>query len=283
MEYNARVRPSPPLTARPAALTAQACAKLNGILTLAPNSLGPTWRLEAPGAGEGGAALGAAARPLVPSDDWYGARDALGAPSGAVAYASDFFPLWAGCCDAARARAAAGALQQSGLVGVGGIQASTLATGQQWDAPNCWAPLQDVVACGLFAVDGVTEDGAAAALGRTIVQGFVEGALSGWRVAKVPGAGEGGAMHEKMHAHLRCVGAARRARAPARIRDTTCSLARSFALSRARSLSPPSAPALSRSGERGAGGEYLPQEGFGWTNGAVLRFIEAFGASAFAP
>ena len=204
----------------------------------AANSLGPTWRL-VEGAADG--PVCSDVRPAVPMDSWYGPRyEATGEPRGVIAYASDFFPLWAGCCTVEKARRSATALQQSGLVGVGGVQvrvrvvenegerevrvlrlmdlyllfqyqsaistqASTLATGQQWDAPNCWAPLQDVVAAGLFAVNGATEDGAAATLGATVVKGFVEGALAGWRTPKSGEEGEGGAMHEKMHAHLRCV------------------------------------------------------------------------------
>ena len=33
-------------------------------------------------------------------------------------------------------------------------------------------------------------------------------------------------------------------------------------------------------GERGAGGEYLPQIGFGWTNGAILSILEKYGHSS---
>lgn len=31
-----------------------------------------------------------------------------------------------------------------------------------------------------------------------------------------------------------------------------------------------------REGERGAGGEYAPQEGFGWSNGAALLMVERY-------
>jgi alpha,alpha-trehalase len=30
-------------------------------------------------------------------------------------------------------------------------------------------------------------------------------------------------------------------------------------------------------GERGAGGEYVPETGFGWTNGVALDFLDRFG------
>jgi alpha,alpha-trehalase len=34
-------------------------------------------------------------------------------------------------------------------------------------------------------------------------------------------------------------------------------------------------------GERGSGGEYLAQSGFGWTNGAIIRIINDFGDDLF--
>ena len=33
-----------------------------------------------------------------------------------------------------------------------------------------------------------------------------------------------------------------------------------------------------RPGERGGGGEYVPQIGFGWTNGVVLSLLPRYGA-----
>ena len=37
-----------------------------------------------------------------------------------------------------------------------------------------------------------------------------------------------------------------------------------------------------RPGERGGGGEYVPQVGFGWTNGVVLSLLQRYGGSAGA-
>ena len=36
---------------------------------------------------------------------------------------------------------------------------------------------------------------------------------------------------------------------------------------------------VTRPGERGAGGEYTPQQGFGWTNGAALMLLQQYGGS----
>lgn len=32
-----------------------------------------------------------------------------------------------------------------------------------------------------------------------------------------------------------------------------------------------------QAGETGTGGEYVPQTGFGWTNGVVLEFLDRWG------
>lgn len=66
--------------------------------------------------------------------------------------ASDYVPLWCGCCAAGsdQAQQVAESLAGSGLVQAGGL-ATTLAqgTGQQWDWPNAWPPLQHMAIEGL--------------------------------------------------------------------------------------------------------------------------------------
>ncbi|KAJ6393473.1 hypothetical protein OIU77_022846 [Salix suchowensis] len=34
---------------------------------------------------------------------------------------------------------------------------------------------------------------------------------------------------------------------------------------------------VQKCGESGGGGEYIPQTGFGWSNGVLLAFLEEFG------
>lgn len=66
---------------------------------------------------------------------------------------SDYAPLWAGAFDSndtQRISDIVGSLRASGLVQVGGIQATTTFSGQQWDAPNAWSPNQDMVVEGLL-------------------------------------------------------------------------------------------------------------------------------------
>ncbi|GAX83830.1 hypothetical protein CEUSTIGMA_g11254.t1 [Chlamydomonas eustigma] len=66
-------------------------------------------------------------------------------------YASNWVPLWCGCCQpgSAEAESAVRGLVGSGLLQPGGIMTSLYDSGQQWDAPNAWAPLQHMIVCGL--------------------------------------------------------------------------------------------------------------------------------------
>ena len=57
------------------------------------------------------------------------------------------FPLFAGVATADQARATARALTP--LIGEGGVRTTPVASGQQWDDPNGWAPLQWIAYRGL--------------------------------------------------------------------------------------------------------------------------------------
>ncbi len=62
--------------------------------------------------------------------------------------AATLYPLFVGLADAAEAQAVAN-ITRAQLLQRGGIVTTTLATGQQWDAPNGWAPLQWIAIGGL--------------------------------------------------------------------------------------------------------------------------------------
>jgi alpha,alpha-trehalase len=47
--------------------------------------------------------------------------------------------------EGAQALAALTAFRRSGLLGPAGVLTTDANTGQQWDAPNAWPPLQDIV------------------------------------------------------------------------------------------------------------------------------------------
>lgn len=106
-------------------------------------------------------------------------------------YASDFAMLWAGVADDAddrEQRAIVETLAESGLIQAGGVLTSRHVTGQQWDAPNAWPPLQFFVAAGLRRLR-VSE---AQTLASTIETRFLNSAYAAWSTT--------GDMHEKYDA-----------------------------------------------------------------------------------
>lgn len=62
--------------------------------------------------------------------------------------AATFYPLFAGAASGKQAQAVADSARRD-LLAVGGLRTTTLMTGQQWDRPNGWAPLQWVAIAGL--------------------------------------------------------------------------------------------------------------------------------------
>ncbi|CAN0840877.1 TRE1 [Linum grandiflorum] len=139
------------------------------------------------------------------------------------AFASNFTPFWIDLfhSDTSLAEQVTESLQSSGLVLAAGIATSLTNSGQQWDFPNGWAPLQHLI------VEGLARSGSkkAKALAEEIAVRWIN---SNYIVYT-----RTGAMHEKLD--------------------------------------------VQACGEFGGGGEYVPQTGFGWTNGVVLAFLEEFG------
>ena len=127
------------------------------------------------------------------------------------------FPLFFGLATAEQARRVAQRLQADFLK-PGGYVTTLSRTGQQWDAPNGWAPLQWIVTRGLknYGYDTEAETGA----GR-----WVQNNLKVYRNT--------GRMLEKYD--------------------------------------------VERLGTFAGGGEYEVQDGFGWTNGVLLRFMDELG------
>jgi len=66
--------------------------------------------------------------------------------------AATLYPLFVGIASPAQAKAVA-ATTRAKLLGEGGLRTTTLRTGQQWDEPNGWAPLQWI------AIDGFARNG----------------------------------------------------------------------------------------------------------------------------
>nr|QOL01196.1 putative extracellular protein TR9_008 [Trebouxia lynnae] len=73
-----------------------------------------------------------------------------------ISYVSQYIPLWVGIADegSAQAQAVTQSFFDSGLIQPGGISTSTYNSTQQWDFPNCWAPLQDIMVEALTSYGG---------------------------------------------------------------------------------------------------------------------------------
>jgi len=138
-------------------------------------------------------------------------------------------PLWAGLAAPGRHTDIVAGLRASKLLGVGGASTTVMeGTGQQWDAPNAWPPLQSMLIEGLRRLDAPS---GGPPLAMELAQQWVGTCYAAWR--------QTGYMHEKYNAF--------------------------------------------RFGSGGSGGEYEPQVGFGWSNGAVLQMLRDYGNSLVAP
>uniref|UniRef100_A0A2N9H7U0 Trehalase n=1 Tax=Fagus sylvatica TaxID=28930 RepID=A0A2N9H7U0_FAGSY len=139
------------------------------------------------------------------------------------AFASNFIPLWIESfySDTTLVEKVMKSLQSSGLVCPAGIATSLTNSGEQWDLPNGWAPLQHMI------VEGLARSGSKEA------RSVAEDIAVRWLRTNYVGYKKTGTMHEKYD--------------------------------------------VEKCGEFGGGGEYVPQTGFGWSNGVVLAFLEEFG------
>ncbi|XP_022995786.1 probable trehalase [Cucurbita maxima] len=138
-------------------------------------------------------------------------------------YASNFIPLWIESfySDSIQMKKVLKSLRNSGLLCNAGIATSTINSGEQWDFPNGWAPIQHMIVEGL----------ARSELKEARV--LAEDMAVRWLRTNYVAYKKTGYMHEKYD--------------------------------------------VQKCGDFGAGGEYVPQTGFGWSNGVVLAFLEEFG------
>jgi alpha,alpha-trehalase len=97
-----------------------------------------------------------------------------------VVSVSDYAPLWAGVLDGSdskRVGEVVASLRDSGLVQVGGVQATTTFSGQQWDAPNAWSPSQDMLVEGLL----LANTSEATAMARDVARTWVRAGLTAFQ------------------------------------------------------------------------------------------------------
>lgn len=83
---------------------------------------------------------------------WYVDRDLERGQTRPALTAAALFPLWLQVATRPQARQTAAAVEAQ-LLREGGLLTTTVNTGQQWDAPNGWAPLQWVAVDGLQRYD----------------------------------------------------------------------------------------------------------------------------------
>nr|XP_056716804.1 trehalase [Euleptes europaea] len=138
-------------------------------------------------------------------------------------YPSNLTPLWAECgLEGAAMEKALRYLENSPALSYShGLPTSLARTGQQWDFPNAWAPLQHMVIAGLAKLPSSR----ARELAFTLAQNWVRTNLAVYETHQ--------AMFEKYD--------------------------------------------VEGDGTPGAGGEYVVQEGFGWTNGVALQLLDLYG------
>ncbi|KAL2453509.1 Trehalase [Abeliophyllum distichum] len=138
-------------------------------------------------------------------------------------FASNFVPLWIQLfnSDDEVVDEVLRSLQNSGLLCPAGIATSLTNSGQQWDFPNGWAPLQHMI------VEGLVRSRSEQA------RSIAEDIAVKWIRTNYVAYKNTGNMHEKYD--------------------------------------------VEKCGDFGGGGEYVPQTGFGWSNGVVLAFLEEFG------
>lgn len=138
-------------------------------------------------------------------------------------FASNFVPLWIELfnSDASVVEKVMESFQSSGLLCSAGIATSLTNSGQQWDFPNGWAPIQHMIVEGLVR-SGLKE---ARLMAEDIAMRWIRTNYAAYKNTST--------MLEKYD--------------------------------------------VEECGKIGGGGEYIPQTGFGWTNGVVLAFLEEFG------
>ncbi|KAB0791763.1 hypothetical protein PPYR_03563 [Photinus pyralis] len=99
-------------------------------------------------------------------------------------YGSNLAPLWSRCYESKRAPQLANAtvsyLEREGILGyLGGVPTSVLNSGEQWDLPNAWPPLQDIAINGLRS----TGDVRARSLANQLAHRWVDANILGFTTA----------------------------------------------------------------------------------------------------
>lgn len=190
-----------------------------------------------------------------------------GAPPGQQVWfqISQFYPFWTGAApesirsDPKAIRRAFARIEELLQSRAGAIAATNLVTGQQWDEPNVWPPLQYILMQGLLNTplqlsDTSSSDNQTSQdyiwtqdLALQLAQRYTDSLFCTWRVTggattqvtQLPGAEGNGTIFEKY--------------------------------------------ADQSTNARGGGGEYEVVEGFGWSNGVLIWAVDRFGQRLKTP
>ena len=102
---------------------------------------------------------------------------------GREGYVANIIPLACGLAPPEHIDATAmiHALHQSPFLSPGGCATSLVDSGQQWDGPNVWPPLQCLVVDGLMALEKTSPACGAQELAREILDRFVNNAYQGYK------------------------------------------------------------------------------------------------------
>eukprot|EP00887_Chlorella_sp_A99_P002997 scaffold9.g2997.t1 len=158
-----------------AAFEAHAARRLSAITELMWDAAGSQWRdLRLLGSSSTAGDSSSEAGPVIAASE----PAVQGWERSSGVFASNWVPLYCGCAPAGsvQASAAVTGLAASGLVQRGGVAASLVSTGEQWDWPCVWPPLQAMLVEGCAAYGGV----AGASMAARLAHDFLRTAHAAW-------------------------------------------------------------------------------------------------------
>ncbi|KAH8884538.1 glycoside hydrolase family 37 protein [Thozetella sp. PMI_491] len=198
----------------------------------------------------------------IPADKDTTPAEKANAPDGqqVIFHVAQFYPFWTGAAtpelrnNPLAVRQAFARIKSLLDTKAGGIPATNLATGQQWDQPNVWPPLMHVLMQGLVntpATFGVADPSyeAVQTLALRLAQRYLDSTFCTWYAT-------GGSTSETPK--LQGLGADAVGIMFEKYADNATNIA-------------------------GSGGEYTVVEGFGWTNGVLIWAADQFGAQLKRP
>ncbi|EME29713.1 alpha,alpha-trehalase [Galdieria sulphuraria] len=99
--------------------------------------------------------------------------------------ASNYLPLWSHSIEylvssQEEAKGIVESFSNSGLLQSGGVLTTTFESGQQWDSPNAWPPLQDMLAEGFLALETFAPGCGALQIASKIVTRYIQSSYHGW-------------------------------------------------------------------------------------------------------